>query len=83
MAAKTRPVKTGLHRTTIDVELDAYEQARELLGTSGFKDTVNAALREVVRREQLKRAAERIRRGEFSAPTPEELAELRKPRTFF
>jgi Arc/MetJ family transcription regulator len=82
MATKARPVKTGLHRTTIDVDLEAYEQARALLGTTGFKDTVNAALREVVRREQLKRFADKIRRNEFRAPTPEELEEMRKPRTF-
>jgi Arc/MetJ family transcription regulator len=82
MATKARPVKAGLHRTTIDIELEPYERAQEILGTSGFKETVNAALREVVRREQLKRFADKISRNEFRAPTPEELEEMRKPRTF-
>lgn len=82
MATKSRTVKTGLHRTTIDVDVEAYEEARAALGTTGYKDTVNTALREVVRRAGLARAAQRIREGKFCAPTPEELAEMRKPRTF-
>lgn len=82
MATTTRPIKTGLHRTTVDIELDAYEGARAALGTTGYKETVNAALREVARREALAQAAQRIREGKFSAPTPAELAEMRKPRTF-
>ncbi len=74
-------VKPRLHRTTIDIDVEAYEQAREALGTRGFKDTVNAALYAVARRQALSRFAERIRRNEFRAPTPEELAEMRKPRS--
>jgi Arc/MetJ family transcription regulator len=80
MAKRGRPVKTGLHRTTIDIEVEAFDRAREALGTNGFKDTVNAALRRVGREEALARAARRIREGKFRAPTLEELAELRRPR---
>ena len=64
----------------MDIDLDAYEQAREALGTSGYKDTVNAALRESARRKALAEVAERIRRGDIPGPTPEELAEMRRPR---
>ncbi len=69
------------HRTTIDIDLDAYDRARSALGTQGFKDTVNAALERVGRQALLARAAERVRQGRFSAPTPEELDELRRART--
>ncbi|MCL4290198.1 MAG: hypothetical protein KJ051_07975 [Thermoleophilia bacterium] len=69
------------HRTTIDIDLDAYDRARSALGTRGFKDTVNAALERVGRQALLERAAERVRQGRFSAPTPEELDQLRRVRT--
>jgi len=69
-----------VHRTTVDIELDAFEEARKILGTKGYRDTVNGALREVARIAKLRQLADRIRRGEAFAPTPEELAEMRKPR---
>lgn len=69
-----------LHRTTVDIDLEAYEGAREALGTDGYKETINAALNHAARQKRLKELAERIRRNEFRAPTPEELAEMRKPR---
>ena len=68
------------HRTTIDIDLDAYERARQALGTQGFKDTVNASLRRVGREAALARAAERIRKGRFSAPAPAELERARRAR---
>ncbi len=68
------------HRTTIDIDVPAFEEARDVLGTKGYKQTVNEALRIVSRGEQLRRGAERIRSGAFRVPTPEELEELRKPR---
>ncbi len=73
-------VDSRLHRTTVDIDVEAFEQAREALGTSGYKDTVNAAMREVARRKALAELAERVRRGDIPGPTPEELAEMRKPR---
>jgi Arc/MetJ family transcription regulator len=69
-----------MHRTTIDLEVEAFERAREALGTNGFGNTVNAALRRVGREDALARAAQRLREGRFCAPTLEELAELRQPR---
>jgi hypothetical protein len=73
-----------VHRTTIDLDLDALEQAAAELGTKGYRETVNTALREVVRRAKLRRGAEMILRGEVPGEGfgPEELAELRKPRYF-
>jgi len=41
---------------------------------------VNAALREVSRIAKLRRLAERIRRGELFAPSPEELYRMRHER---
>jgi Arc/MetJ family transcription regulator len=68
------------HRTTIDIEVPAFEEAREVLGTKGYKETVNEALRIVSRGEQLRRGAERIRTGALGLTMPEELEDLRKPR---
>jgi Arc/MetJ family transcription regulator len=67
-----------IHRTTIDLDLDVLEEARDLLGTTTIRDTVNTALREVGRRERLRRAADLIRKGGLPLPTPEELAQMRR-----
>jgi Arc/MetJ family transcription regulator len=40
-------------RTTVDVDERALAAARRELGTKGLSDTVNAALREAVRRRAL------------------------------
>jgi len=40
-----------VRRTTLDIDEEMLAQAREILGTRGIKDTVDEALREVVRRE--------------------------------
>jgi hypothetical protein len=68
------------HRTTIEIEVPAFEGAREVLGTRGYKETVNEALRVVSRGEQLRRGAEQIRAGALGLVTPEELEEQRRPR---
>jgi Arc/MetJ family transcription regulator len=41
----------GMRRTTLDIDEDMLSKAREILGTGGVKDTVDEALREVVRME--------------------------------
>jgi Arc/MetJ family transcription regulator len=69
--------KDEIHRTTIDIELEAFEGAREALGTKGYRDTVNGALHAVSRAAALGRAAELIRAGGLGLTTPEELEELR------
>jgi Arc/MetJ family transcription regulator len=69
-----------IHRTTVDIDLDLYEEARAVLGTRGYRDTIEAALRETARRERLRRAADLIRSGALNLVTPEELEALRRPR---
>jgi Arc/MetJ family transcription regulator len=41
----------NVHRTTLDIDENMLAQAKEILGTRGIKDTVDEALREVVRQE--------------------------------
>ena len=40
--------RTGEAKTLIDIDESALEQAQKVLGTTTKRDTVNAALREVV-----------------------------------
>lgn len=68
------------HRTTIEIEVPAFEGARAALGTRGYKETVNEALRVVSRGEQLRHGAAQIRSGALGLPTPDELREQRRPR---
>lgn len=37
-----------LHKTTIELDPVLVDQARSVLGTKGFKDTIEAALQEVI-----------------------------------
>lgn len=67
-------------RTTIDVDRRAAEEAAKVLQTESLKDTVNAALFEVLAAARRQRLAGRIRAGTLAAPTPKELARLRAPR---
>ncbi len=69
-----------MHKTTIEVDLDALTEAEKNLGTKGFKETVNGALADVNRRAALKRAAERIRSGDFHVPDEKTWAAWRAPR---
>ena len=69
-----------MHKTTIEVDLDALHEAEGNLGTRGFKETVNSALAEVNRRAALRRAAERVRAGQFHAPDEASWARWREPR---
>src|SRR5262245_2212804 len=66
-------------KTTVDVDTGAAEKAAKLLGTTTLKDTVNAALREVLAAHRRRRLSERLRAGDLPVPTPEELARLRAP----
>lgn len=66
-----------IKRTSLNLDLDLVADAREVLGTSGTTDTVHRALREVVRRERLRRLAAET----FEDLTPEALEELRRWRT--
>lgn len=73
-----RAIKT--HRTTIEIEVPAFEGARDALGTAGYKETVNEALRVVSRGELLHRGAAAIRSGALGLVTPTELEAQRRAR---
>lgn len=72
--------ETAVHRTTIDIDVEAYNEARRALGTRGYRDTINEALREVTRVLVLRRGADLIRQGGLNVISPDELTELRKTR---
>jgi Arc/MetJ family transcription regulator len=51
-------------RTTLDVDEDVLAKARDILGTRGIRDTVDEALREVVRREAGARLIARLKEND-------------------
>ena len=56
-------------KTLVDIDDNLLEAAREVLGTSTKKDTVNAALREVLAAQERRRAAvELIMWGQGNEP---------------
>lgn len=67
-------------KTTVDVDRKLADEAAEILGTNSLKDTVNGALREVVRAEGRRELAEAIRSGTLSVPTPEEVVRSKAPK---
>jgi len=69
-----------IHRTTIEIEVPAFEGAQKALGTAGYKETVNEALRVVSRGDLLRRGARAIRSGDLELIDPDELAKLRQLR---
>lgn len=71
----------NLHKTTVEIDLDALSEAQAVLGTNGVKDTLNAALREVNRKAALAAAAQLVRSGAFHVPDEKTWAAWRKPRT--
>jgi hypothetical protein len=74
----TKAMDRATHRTTVDIELEAYEDARRELGTRGYRDTINKALREIGRQAALRRGANLIRDRKLDLVTPEELAQMRR-----
>lgn len=63
-------------RRTVVIDYKLLEEARRALGTRGVRDTVEAGLREAIRRRRL----EELRRSLGTVDldlTPEELARLR------
>ena len=71
---------TVLHRTTIDIDVELFEAAKAALGTTGYRSTVNEALREVARMAALRRAAAAVRAGEGLLASPEDIAAMRRSR---
>ena len=68
------------HRTTIELDEVLLEEARKVLGTSGIRETVEGAMREVTRAAKRARLAERIRTGEGFDHGPDLLAASRPTR---
>jgi len=56
------------HKTTVEIDTDELARAEAILGTSGIKDTVNGALKEVNRRAALEEAARYVLAGELQVP---------------
>ena len=69
---------TAVRRTSVEIDFGVLDAAKIALGTVTIRDTIDAALQQVIRRAQLARAAEIIRSGELDVISPEELAELRR-----
>ena len=63
-----------VRRTTINLDIELVTQARAVLATKNTTDTVHGALRDVIRRERLRRLTQR--RWEWL--TPERLQALRR-----
>jgi len=66
-------------KTSIDIDRDAADAAAVLLGTRTLRDTVNTALREVVRTKRRLDLAARVRNGTLPVPTLEELERRDEP----
>jgi Arc/MetJ family transcription regulator len=52
------------HCTTIEIDEALLEDSRRILGTVGIRDTVEGAMREVVRADRRSRLRRRIQSGE-------------------
>ena len=51
----------GVRKTTIAIDEEKLESAKEILGTSGIRDTVDAALGEITVRAARERLIEQLR----------------------
>jgi Arc/MetJ family transcription regulator len=65
-----------VRRTTINLDSELVAQAREVLHTRNTTDTVHDALRDVIRRERLKRLGE----WDLEGLTLESIKEMRRSR---
>ena len=67
-------------RTTVEIDVDALQAAKAVLGTATTRETIDAALRQVDRRARLARAAALIASGGLETVAPQELDALRQAR---
>lgn len=65
------------HRTTIELDQQLLDRAREVLGTSGIRETVERAMHDAIDAELRRQLAERVRTGEGFDTGPEILAQTR------
>jgi Arc/MetJ family transcription regulator len=49
-----------IKRTSLNLDMSLVDEAREVLGTRGTTETVNAALADVVRQDKLRRLTEMV-----------------------
>jgi len=66
-----------MRRTTLDIDEVMLAKAKEALGTTGVKDTVNEALREIAKREAGKRLIAWLKENEDLA-NPEIMKHARR-----
>jgi len=69
-----------MHRTTVEIDLDAFHAAERNLGTRGFKETLNRALADVNRRAALDRAVRYVEQDRESLPRWDALERSRRLR---
>jgi hypothetical protein len=67
-------------KTSLVIDREKLEEAREILGTKTLADTVDAALDEVIALAARRRLLERIRRDGGIGPSLAEIRRLREPR---
>ncbi|MCH7736426.1 MAG: type II toxin-antitoxin system VapB family antitoxin [Chloroflexi bacterium] len=68
-------------RRTVVIQDSSLDDARRLLGTKGIQDTVEEALREVIRREHLEQLRNSLGKVDLGL-TSEELTKLRNEGRF-
>jgi len=66
-------------KTSIDIDRRLSNAAAEALGTRTLKETVNAALEEVVRARRRNELSDALRKGKLALPSPEEVARAKEP----
>jgi Arc/MetJ family transcription regulator len=66
-------------KTSLVIDREKVDVARQILGTKTLAATVDRALDEVVRLAARRRLMKRIRRDGGIGPSPEELRRLRQP----
>jgi Arc/MetJ family transcription regulator len=67
-----------IRRTSLNLDFDLVDKAREVLETSTTTETVHRALEDVIRRDALQRLAE----WDLGGLTLEDLERMRQPRRF-
>jgi len=67
-----------LRRTSIQIDEALLREAQRILGTGGVRDTVEAAWRELVRRETLAQLADDLSAGRLIDADPAVAADARR-----
>jgi hypothetical protein len=67
-------------KTSLAIDREKLDEAREILGTKTIAETVDAAFDEVIALAARRRLLERIRREGGIGPSLEEIRRLREPR---